>query len=391
MWETRFTAWQTTCISLETKKKRHSRKTGDETSCEKRETRRVFWKTGHLKKCMAFREKPGGWHRESQAISIKYNKKNCFFPQTVEWLPLTHKNTILPQVAEKEEKPPEQERKASMGPPSKARGQLKKILSQVSITAHLHVLRPQPTPDASLPPPPPLSLTPYQLVSGTNPSIAAAAAASGGGLASDEINLKLPLHETTFTTIKPLLEFFMTCYAVEMVRRENAWPCADISCFIAYTFIFFPSDQDILYSCSVNTVSSRQAMRMKKNSNRSKFSELTSWELHDEQWGELLMESLLVKGINNFRHHLHELNSLFAGHQSNQHSCRWNGSLYDGLQEIQKSFLQTRTNENFPRLRCFNRGQSDVCTCAFSGKLQRRRRSCNDKYLLLNLEKKVTF
>ncbi|CAH3141284.1 unnamed protein product, partial [Pocillopora meandrina] len=136
--------------------------------------------------------------------------------QTVEWLPLTHKNTILPQVAEKEEKPLEQERKASVGPPSKARGQLKKILSQVSITAHLHVLRPQPTPDASLPPPPPLSLTPYQLVSGTNPSIAAAAAASGGGLASDEINLKLPLHETTFTTIKPLLEFFMTCYAVEM-------------------------------------------------------------------------------------------------------------------------------------------------------------------------------
>ena len=148
----------------------------------------------------------------------QYIIKKHFFSQTVEWLPLTHKNTILPQVAEKEEKPPEQERKASVGPPSKARGQLKKILSQVSITAHLHVLRPQPTPDASLPPPPPLSLTPYQLVSGTNPSIAAAAAASGGGLASDEINLKLPLHETTFATIKPLLEFFMTCYAVEMVR-----------------------------------------------------------------------------------------------------------------------------------------------------------------------------
>lgn len=150
-------------------------------------------------------------------ICMLHSVKNIHaFIRTVEWLSLTHKNTILPQVAEKEEKPPEQERKASVGPPSKARGQLKKILSQVSITAHLHVLRPQPTPDASLPPPPPLSLTPYQLVSGTNPSIAAAAAASGGGLASDEISLKLPLHETTFATIKPLLEFFMTCYAVEM-------------------------------------------------------------------------------------------------------------------------------------------------------------------------------
>ena len=108
------------------------------------------------------------------------------------------------------------------GTPSKARGQLKKILSQVSITAHLHVLRPSTVPDADLPPPPPLSLSPYQLVSGTNPSIAAAAAASGGGLASDEINLKLPLHETSLGVIKPLLEFLMTCYAVEMVRETRA-------------------------------------------------------------------------------------------------------------------------------------------------------------------------
>ena len=76
-------------------------------------------------------------------------------------------------------------------------------------------------PDADLPPPPPLSLSPYQLVSGTNPSIAAAAAASGGGLASDEINLRLPLHETSLLSIKTMLEFLMTCYAVEMVRKNK--------------------------------------------------------------------------------------------------------------------------------------------------------------------------
>ena len=46
-------------------KKRHSRKTGNEISCEKRETRHILWKMGHLKKCMAFHEKPGGWHWES--------------------------------------------------------------------------------------------------------------------------------------------------------------------------------------------------------------------------------------------------------------------------------------------------------------------------------------
>lgn len=116
----------------------------------------------------------------------------------------------------------------SMGPPSKARGQLKKILSQVSITAHLHVLRPTTVPDADLPPPPPLSLSPYQLVSGTNPSIAAAAAASGGGLASDEINLKLPLHETSLATTKTMLEFLMTCYAVEMVRDNTVFKCKTV-------------------------------------------------------------------------------------------------------------------------------------------------------------------
>ena len=153
-----------------------------------------------------------------------YNTLSGFL-QTIEWLPSTHKNSIQPQTPEKEEKPPEQERKMSTTPgtPSKARGQLKKILSQVSITAHLHVLRPSTVPDADLPPPPPLSLSPYQLVSGTNPSIAAAAAASGGGLASDEINLKLPLHETSLGVIKPLLEFLMTCYAVEMVREAVAF------------------------------------------------------------------------------------------------------------------------------------------------------------------------
>lgn len=136
--------------------------------------------------------------------------------QIIEWLPSMHKNNIKPQEIEKEEKPVEIEQKPS-APPSRARGNLKKILSQVSITAHLHVLRPTHQPDASLPPPPPLSLSPYQLVSATSPSVAAAAAASGGGLASNEIHLKLPLHETSLQKLKSLMEFFMSCYAIDMV------------------------------------------------------------------------------------------------------------------------------------------------------------------------------
>ena len=137
-----------------------------------------------------------------------------------------HMNTISPLLIDKEEKPPVVEQKPTDRAPSRARGQLKKILSQVSITAHLQVLRPQSTPNEDLPPPPPLSLSPYQLVSATNPSVAAAAAASGGGLASDEINLKLPLHETSFKKIKTLLEFLMNCYAIDMVRCLHRLMCS---------------------------------------------------------------------------------------------------------------------------------------------------------------------
>ena len=92
-------------------------------------------------------------------------------------------------------------------------------MSQVSVVMQLNLLRP--TSEESIPSPPPLSLSSYQLVASTSPSVAAAAAASGGGLASDEINLKIPLHETSLDTIKPMLEFLIGCYAIEIVSRES--------------------------------------------------------------------------------------------------------------------------------------------------------------------------
>ena len=61
MWETSHRVKKKTCISLETEKKRHSRKTGNEIYLYIY----ILWKMGHLKKCMAFHEKPGGWHWES--------------------------------------------------------------------------------------------------------------------------------------------------------------------------------------------------------------------------------------------------------------------------------------------------------------------------------------
>ena len=91
-----------------------------------------------------------------------------------------------------------------------------KVLSQVSVVTQLNLLRP--TTDDALPTPPPISLSSYQLVATKSPSVAAAAAASGGGLATDEINLEIPLHHTSLEKLKPMLEFLIGCYAVEMVR-----------------------------------------------------------------------------------------------------------------------------------------------------------------------------
>ena len=83
------------------------------------------------------------------------------------------------------------------------------------MVSQLNLLRPNT--DNALPTPPPISLSSYQVVATKSPSVAAAAAASGGGLATDEINLGIPLHQTSLERLKPMLEFLIGCYAVEMV------------------------------------------------------------------------------------------------------------------------------------------------------------------------------
>ena len=65
------------------------------------------------------------------------------------------------------------------------------------------------------------------------------------------------------------------------------------------------SDQDRISPYDINTLSSRQVTRVKKNINYriisrsdTKFSKLTSQELYGRQKGELLMKSLRVKGLS---------------------------------------------------------------------------------------------
>ena len=63
------------------------------------------------------------------------------------------------------------------------------------------------------------------------------------------------------------------------------------------------SDQDVISSNNINTISCKQVMWMNKNINEgitswsnTKFSKLTSVELYGRHLGELLMRSLELKG-----------------------------------------------------------------------------------------------
>ena len=136
----------------------------------------------------------------------------CHSVQVIEWLPYSHPNAIQLHPAK-----PESSDQDTKAPTSyRARRRYSRVMSQVSVVMQLNLLRP--TSEEALPSPPPVSLSSYQLVASTSPSVAAAAAASGGGLASDEINLRIPLHETSLEKLKPMLEFLIGCYAIEMVR-----------------------------------------------------------------------------------------------------------------------------------------------------------------------------
>ena len=47
--------------------------------------------------------------------------------------------------------------------------------------------------------------------------VTAIAAASGGGLASNEVNLSIPMHNTDLTSYASLLDFLLSCYGIPVV------------------------------------------------------------------------------------------------------------------------------------------------------------------------------
>ncbi len=70
--------------------------------------------------------------------------------------------------------------------------------------------------DSSIPTAPNLSMTSHKpLVS--NFTINAIAAATGGGLASNEVTLSLPLNETNLDSYASLLNHLLNCYSIDMV------------------------------------------------------------------------------------------------------------------------------------------------------------------------------
>ncbi|XP_028417505.1 uncharacterized protein LOC114541907 [Dendronephthya gigantea] len=147
-------------------------------------------------------------------------KKIHAFLKIIEWLPYSHTNAIK---LEHQKPEPQSDPNAKTSTNLKVRKRYSKVMSQVSVAMQLNLLRAT-TSEDSPPTPPPISLSSYQLVATKSPSIAAIAAASGGGLATDEVNLGIPLHHTSIEQLKPMLEFLLGCYAIEMdVHQVNTF------------------------------------------------------------------------------------------------------------------------------------------------------------------------
>lgn len=74
--------------------------------------------------------------------------------------------------------------------------------------------------DDSTPTPPPFNpvLQTTRVLHGAQTPLVASAA--GGGLASDEDNLTLPLHVTDVERVRPMLNYLVYVYDVEMVRSK---------------------------------------------------------------------------------------------------------------------------------------------------------------------------
>lgn len=58
----------------------------------------------------------------------------------------------------------------------------------------------------------------FNFVGGTHfGDVTAIAAASGGGLASNEVNLSIPINDTDLTSYASLLDFLLSCYGIPVV------------------------------------------------------------------------------------------------------------------------------------------------------------------------------
>ena len=56
--------------------------------------------------------------------------------------------------------------------------------------------------------------------------VTAIAAASGGGLASNEVNLSIPMHNTDLTSYASLLDFLLSCYGIPVVWVFYLFSCS---------------------------------------------------------------------------------------------------------------------------------------------------------------------
>ncbi|XP_019634139.1 PREDICTED: uncharacterized protein LOC109477364 [Branchiostoma belcheri] len=140
-------------------------------------------------------------------------RKICAYVKVLQWLPATYKSSIAPPPLEADGdedgdaivlKHQREDPTPGIHVPSPGR-RSPRPLSGVSVTSAGRVVPPA---------------IPASMTSMPGSSLLPEMAAAGGGLASNQTTLGLPLHLMDFEDLRPLLEFLLTCYNISMDMNQ---------------------------------------------------------------------------------------------------------------------------------------------------------------------------
>ncbi|XP_065070456.1 uncharacterized protein LOC135695319 isoform X3 [Rhopilema esculentum] len=134
------------------------------------------------------------------------------FIRQLEWFPMTKLNQIHPDSGSEEN---------SNGKSTKSQAILRSITRKLSMGKAFSPMKRNVTTfsDSSIPSAPALS---YDVPKSTKyfGDVTSIAAASGGGLASDEVTLSIPLNDVDISSYSTVLDFLLCCYGIRMQTRD---------------------------------------------------------------------------------------------------------------------------------------------------------------------------